>query len=214
LAYEKNYYYMKVELIEGSFKKGFIMSELENKGMENQQTPDEGATPKTYTEEEVRALLQQEGDRRVSQALNKQRKELEKKQAEAEKLREMDEAQRRDYEYNKKVEELEAKEREFAIAQNKLEASKVLTNRGLPIEFVDYIVADDADTMMANIETFDKAFKAAVADEVAKRIAQPAPKAGSAQQGGLTKEQFRKLNLAQQAEIYRTNPTLYKELTQ
>ena len=205
---------MKVELIEGSFKKGFIMSELENKGMENQQTPDEGATPKTYTEEEVRALLQQEGDRRVSQALNKQRKELEKKQAEAEKLREMDEAQRRDYEYNKKVEELEAKEREFAIAQNKLEASKVLTNRGLPIEFVDYIVADDADTMMANIETFDKAFKAAVADEVAKRIAQPAPKAGSAQQGGLTKEQFRKLNLAQQAEIYRTNPTLYKELTQ
>ena len=214
MAYEKNYYYMKVELIEGSFKKGFIMSELENKGMENQQTPDEGATPKTYTEEEVRALLQQEGDRRVSQALNKQRKELEKKQAEAEKLREMDEAQRRDYEYNKKVEELEAKEREFAIAQNKLEASKVLTNRGLPIEFVDYIVADDADTMMANIETFDKAFKAAVADEVAKRIAQPAPKAGSAQQGGLTKEQFRKLNLAQQAEIYRTNPTLYKELTQ
>lgn len=99
---------MKVELIKGSFKKGTIMSELENKGMENQQTPDEGAdTPKTYTEEEVRALLQQEGDRRVSQALNKQRKEMEKKQAEADKLREMDEAQRKEYEYNKKVEELE-----------------------------------------------------------------------------------------------------------
>lgn len=190
------------------------MSELNDKGMENQQTPnDEGATPKTYTEEEVRALLQQEGDRRVTQALNKQRKEMEKKQAEADKLREMDETQRREYEYNKKVEELEQKEREFAIAQNKLEASKVLSNRGLPVEFVDYVVADDADTMMNNIETFDKAFKAAVADEVAKRIAQPTPKTGSAQQGGLTKEQFRKLNLAQQAEIYRTNPTLYKELT-
>lgn len=191
------------------------MSELENKGMENQQTLDEGAeTPKTYTEEEVRALLQQEGDRRVTQALNKQRKEMEKKQAEADKLREMDESQRREYEYNKKVEELEQKEREFAIAQNKLEASKVLANRGLPVEFVEYVVAEDADTMMSNIETFEKAFKAAVADEVSKRIAQPTPKAGSAQQGGLTKEQFRKLNLAQQAEIYRTNPTLYKELTQ
>lgn len=191
------------------------MSELENKGMENQQTPDEGVdTPKTYTEEEVRALLQQEGDRRVTQALNKQRKELEKKQAEAEKLREMDESQRREYEYNQKVAELEQKEREFAIAQNKLEASKVLANRGLPVVFVDYIVAEDADTMMENIDTFEKAFKSAVADAVAARIAQPVPKSGSATQGGLTKEQFRKLNLAQQAEIYRTNPTLYKELTQ
>lgn len=186
----------------------------DNKDMENERTQDEGAnTPKTYTEEEVRALLQQEGDRRVTQALNKQRKEMEKKQAEAEKLRQMDENQRREYEYNQKVEELAAKEREFNIAQNKLEASKVLANRGLPVEFVDYVVADDADTMMANIETFDKAFKAAVADAVSKRIAQPTPKTGSAQQGGMTKEQFRKLNLAQQAEIYRTNPTLYKEMT-
>lgn len=93
------------------------MSELD-KGMENQQTPnDEGAeTPKTYTEEEVRALLQKEGDRRVSQALNKQRKELEKQQAEAEKLRDMDANQRREYEFNQKVAELEQKEREFAIA--------------------------------------------------------------------------------------------------
>lgn len=190
------------------------MSELENKGMDNQQTPDEGAdTPKTYTEEEVRALLQQEGDRRVTQALNKQRKELEKKQAEAEKLRDMDESQRREYEYEKKVAELEQKERDFAIAQNKLEASKVLANRGLPVQFVDYIVADDADTMMANIDTFEKAFKSAVADEVASRIAQPTPKSGSATQTGMTKEAFRKLNLAQQAEIYRTNPTLYNELT-
>ena len=190
------------------------MSDLENKGLEQEQTNDEGAnTPKTYTEEEVRVLLQQEGDRRVSQALNKQRKEMEKKQAEAEKLREMDESQRKEYEYNKKVEELEAKEREFAIAQNKLEASKVLANRGLPVAFVDYVVADDADTMMTNIDTFDKAFKAAVSDAVAARIAQPTPRTGSAQQGGMTREQFRKLNLAQQAEIYKTNPTLYKEMT-
>ncbi len=190
------------------------MENNNDKGMETTQTPNEGAqTPKTYTEEEVRALLQQEGDRRVSQALNKQRKEMEKKQAEAEKLREMDENQRREYEYNKKVAELEQKERDFAIAQNKLEASKVLANRGLPVQFVDYIVADDADTMMTNIDNFEKAFKSAVADAVAARIAQPTPKSGSATQTGLTKEQFRKLTLAQQAEIYTTNPTLYRDLT-
>ena len=88
-----------------------------------------------------------------------------------------------------------------------------MANRGLPIEFVDYIVADDADTMLENINVFDKAFKAAVADAVSKKIASPTPKNGSVQQKGLSRDEFKKLSLAQQAELYRTNPTLYKELT-
>lgn len=168
---------------------------------------------KTYTESEVQALLQREGDRRVSSALNKQKKEFEKQVAESEKLKTMDENQRKEYEYSQKLQELEAREREFAIAQNKLEATKVLANRELPIEFVDYIVAEDADTMMENITTFERVFKSAVADAVAKKIASPAPKNGSAKQTGMTKEEFRKLNVAQQTEIYRTNPELYNQMT-
>lgn len=174
----------------------------------------ESTEKKTYTEEEVQRLLQQEGDRRVSQALKKQKQELEHKAAEAEKLRTMDEAQRKEYEYECKVKELEEREHEFNLTQNKLEATKVLANRGLPIDFVSYIVAEDADTMMENINAFEKAFKAAVADEVAKKISSPPPKGGSASQKGLTRDEFKKLNLQQQAEIYRTNPELYRQLTQ
>jgi len=176
------------------------------------QAIEETTTPKTYTEQEVQELLQKEGDRRVSTALKKQQKQFESKIAEAEKLRGMDEAQRKEYEFNQKVAELEKKEREFNLAQNKLEASKVLANRELPIEFVDYIVADDADTMLENINVFEKAFKAAVADAVSKKLASPAPKTGSVKQTGLTREDFKKMNLAQQAELYKTNPALYKEL--
>jgi hypothetical protein len=94
-----------------------------------------------------------------------------------------------------------------------LEATKVLANRELPIEFVDYIVAEDADTMMENITTFEKAFKAAVADAVAKKIASPAPRGSTAKQTGLTREEFKKMSVAQQSELYRTNPELYKQLT-
>jgi hypothetical protein len=177
------------------------------------ETAGEVAVEKTYTESEVQALLQREGDRRVSSALNKQKKEFEKQVAESEKLKAMDENQRKEYEYSQKLQELEAREREFAIAQNKLEATKVLANRELPIEFVDYIVAEDADTMMENITVFERAFKSAVADAVAKKIASPTPKNGSTKQTGMTKEEFRKLNVAQQTEIYRTNPELYNQLT-
>ena len=169
---------------------------------------------KTYTEQEVAELLQREGDRRVTSALKKQQKQFESKIAEAEKLRGMDEAQRQQYEFEQRVKELEAREKEFNLAQNKLEASKVLANRNLPVEFVDYIVAEDADTMLENINIFEKAFKAAVADAVNKKIASTTPKSGSVKQTGITKEEFKKMNLAQQAEIYKTNPALYKELTQ
>lgn len=173
----------------------------------------EASVEKTYTESEVQALLQREADRRVTNALKKQQKEFETKQAEAEKLRAMDENQRKEYEYAQKLQELEQREREFTVAQNKLEATKVLANRELPIEFVDYIVAEDADTMMENINVFERAFKAAVADAVAKKIASPAPKNGSVKQTGMTKEEFRKLSVAQQSELFRTNPELYNQMT-
>ena len=173
----------------------------------------DNTSTKTYTESEVQALLQQETDRRVSSALKKQQKAFESKMAEADKLRSMDKTQREEYEYNQRVLALEQKEREFAIAQNKLEATKVLSNRGLPIAFVDYIVADDAETMLENINTFEKAFKAAVQDEVSKKISTPTPKNNSMKQTGMTRDEFKRLNVAQQAEIYRTNPTLYKQMT-
>lgn len=193
------------------------MAEIENvKGSVETSTgieTGEVLVEKTYTESEVQELLQREGDRRVSRALYKQQKEFERQTAEADKLRDMDESQRKEYEYTQRLQELEDKEREFAIAQNKLEATKVMANRELPIEFVDYIVAEDAETMMENITTFERLFKGAVADAVAKKIASPAPKTGSAKQTGMTKDEFRKLSVAQQSEIYRTNPELYKQMT-
>lgn len=181
---------------------------LENQGLEN----DNIETPKTYTEAEVQALLQQEADRRVSSALKKQAKNFEAKMAESEKLKAMDDEQRRNYEYDQKVKELEEKERAFNIAQNKLEATKVLAGRGVPVEFVDYIVADDADTMMENIKTFERLFKSAVADAVAKKIPSTDPKASTVKQTGLTKEEFRKMSIIQKQELASSNPELYKSM--
>lgn len=169
---------------------------------------------KTYTEEEVQALLQREADRRVSSALKKQQKEFENKMAEADRLKAMDDNQRKEYEYNQKLQELEQRERDFAVAQNKLEATKVMANRGLPVEFVDYIVAEDAETMLENINVFERAFKSAVSDAVSKKISNPSPKQGAAQQTGMTREDFKKLNISQQAELYRTNPKLYEQMVQ
>ena len=186
----------------------------EVKGSLQETSTQEGevSTEKTYTESEVQALLQQEADRRVSSALKKQKKEFETQMAESEKLRSMDESQRKEYEYQQRLLQLEQKEKEFNIAQNKLEATKVLANRELPIEFVDYVVADDAETMMENITALERVFKAAVQDAVAKRIASPAPKVGQVKQTGMTKDDFKKLSFSERTQLYQTNPDLYEKL--
>ena len=168
---------------------------------------------KTYTEEQMMDLLQRETDRRVSSALAKQQKKFEEQMAVSDKLRQMNEEQRAQYEFEQKVKEFEQQKKEFAIIQNKLEASKILSERGLPAQFVDYIVADDAETMLDNINAFDKLFKAAVNDAVSKKIAQPTPKAASVSQTGLTKEQFKTMSIAQQTELFMTNRDLYMELS-
>lgn len=171
---------------------------------------------KTYTQEELDALLQQETDRRVTAALKKQQKKFEAEQSEAAKLATMNEEQKKEFEFNKKVAELEEKERQFNIMQNKLSATKVMQDKSLPVAFVDYIVAEDAETMMENINTFEKAWKAAIADAVTARLGADSttPKSKTVSQTGLSSEEFKKLSVAQQAEIYKTNPELYKQLTQ
>lgn len=174
---------------------------------------EENKEPKTYTEAELMDIVQREADRRVSQALKKAQAKFEAKQSEAEKLRAMDETQRKEYEFQQKLKDFEDQKREFAITQNKLEASKVLSERGLPVQFVDYIVAEDADTMMEAIKTFEKQWKAAVSDAVSHALAKSGkPTASALPQTGLTKEAFKKMSLAQQAELFNTNPSLYKEM--
>lgn len=182
--------------------------------VETQSTEGQAPEVKSFSQEEVNALLQQEGDRRVSMALAKQEQKFKQQMAEAEKLKAMDESQRREYEFEQRIKDFEAKEREFVITQNKLEASKVMASRGLPVAFVDYIVAENAETMLANITTFETAFKSAVADAVSSKLASPTPRTGSVLQSGMTKEQFRRLTASQQGDLYRNNPELYKQMTQ
>lgn len=162
-------------------------------------------------------ISQSQLDSMISKAVSKNERKLkaqfEAKQTEAEKLSSMDETQKQQYTFEQKVKELENKQIEFNLMSNKVEAQKVMASRGLPVDFVDYIVDESADVMMDRIGTFEKQFKAAVSDAVSRKMGSTAPKTSSVVQTGMTKEAFRKMPIAQQAEVYRTNPTLYKELT-
>lgn len=175
-------------------------------------TETEGGEAKTYSEAEVLSMIQSEADKRVTAALKKQEHKFNQKITEAQKFATMSEDQKKEALIQQKLAEYEAKEKEWARKENLLEANKVLQDRGLPVHFAEWIVADDAETMLENITTFEKLFKAAVNDAVSVKIASPTPKSGLTAQTGLTKEAFNKMSVLEQQELFRSNPTLYNQL--
>lgn len=165
---------------------------------------------KTYTQAEVESMI----DSRISKAYEKWNKKQAEAVAEAQKLAQMNAEERTQYEFEQRVKEFERKEAEFNKMQFKLQAVQVMSERGLPTTFAEMLVGEDAETTLDNIKKFEVDYKSAINDAVKLKLASPVPKASTATQGGITKESFAKMTLAQQAEIAQTNPTLYKQLTQ
>lgn len=176
----------------------------------NQTVPAEG---KVYTQAELEKLIQAESDRKVSLAQSRWQKETSKKLTEAEKLAKMSEEDKFKYQLEQKELELAAKEKEFALKSNKIEAMKVLSQKQIPAELVDFVVSEDAETMMANINLLDKHIKDMVAAQVKARLGGSAPKASTSTTEALTPESFNKMTYGQRMELYSSNPELYKKLS-
>ena len=179
-----------------------------NEVLDNQETQTE---TKTYTQEELDALLQAEADRRVSQALKKAEKKNAEKVREAEKLAKLSEQERFQYELEQREKAIAEKEKQMALMENKAEASKALNERGISIALADFVVAEDADTMMDNIKLLEDEFKKSVKAEVEKRLAGSSPKKNLGDGRGMTREEFMKLSFAKQTELLNENPETYEK---
>lgn len=178
-----------------------------------QDTTTQSEENKTYTEAEVIELLQKETDRRVTDALKKQERKTNAKIAEAQKLASMNESEKYEYQLKQREDAIAAKEKELAMLENKNEASKILSEKGISLSLVNFVVAEDAETMKSNIDLLDRAFKASVKAEVEKRLGGAAPKKNTAIDKQLTKADFAKLSYADMITLKQTDPTLFAELS-
>lgn len=166
-------------------------------GAETTDTSTTGTEIKTYTQEEVDALLQREGDKRVTEALRKAERKNAERVKEAQKLAQMNESEKYQYELEQREKAIEEKEKALALAENKNEASKILADKGLSLSLVDFVVAEDAETMNDRIKVLDKAFKESVKREVEKRLGSSAPKKNLPPDETITKEQAKKMTIIQ-----------------
>ena len=168
---------------------------------------------KTYTQEEVLALLQSEADKRVTAALKKQQKHYEKQIERQVSLSKLDDDERVKAEKDNRIAELEEQLALFTIERNKSELKTVLGSRGLSVEFADIIaINDDIEASQANIDKLDKLFKAAVKAEVEKRLAGNAPKGNGGTPAEITRESAKNMSMAQLQELEKSNPELFNKL--
>lgn len=173
---------------------------------------------KTYSEDELKTLLQKEGDRRVTEALRKKDREikaLEQRLANEKSLSQLDEESRAAKEKEIRIAELEAQLKDFQTAQTKNEVMKVLGARGLSAEFADMLaIGTDTEEAQQMIDAFDKLFKKEVAREVKARLAETSavPQIADAISGKMTKEQFNALPIAEQQAMFNSDPELVRQL--
>ena len=186
------------------------MENIENSVVENNVETVETTETKTYTQDEVMALIQSETDKRVSQALKTQQKKYEKQLS----LSKLDGDERAKAEKDNRIAELEEQLAQFQIERNRSELKSVLSSRGLSAEFADIIaINDDIEASQSNIDRLDKLFKAAVKAEVEKRLAgSGAPKGNATRAESMTREEFAKMSMRDQMAWKAANPELYNKL--
>ena len=164
---------------------------------------------KTFTEEEVLALIQSESDKRVTAALKTQQKKYEKQLS----LSKLDGDERVKAEKDNRIAELEQLVAEMNMERNRSELKSVLSTRGLSAEFADIIaITDDIEASQANIDKLDKLFKAAVKAEVEKRLAGNAPKGNGAAPTEITKESALKMSMAELNDLAKKQPDVFNKL--
>lgn len=125
-------------------------------------------------------------DAKIAEALSKAQKNFEdtlkKREAAAKKeaeLSKLSDAERQKAEIENGRKELELKEKELQRKELMLEMTKVLAERNLPVEFTEYLIAENSESTLERIKTFEKKYKAAIEAAVNERLKGKAPQSGN-----------------------------------
>ena len=178
---------------------------------------------KTFTQDELNKIVAERvaKERRKLDAEILKQQEMQERliEEESEKLAKMTEAEkvkakaeRERKKFEEKVARYEAEMKAFEQEKIKNQTMKLLGEKGLPIELCQFINSNTADEIMENVEVFEKCWSEAIEKSVSERLRGSIPKT-KVTVGGITKEEFKKMSLSQQAEIARNNKDLYLELS-
>lgn len=150
---------------------GTDQTNIDDQGKEGEEGGEPNNQPKTFTQEELDKIVQG----RIAKERKSWEKQLEDQKTEAQKLETMSDKEKKKYQEEKRIKELD--DREAAITRRELTAqAKVqLADKGIPTELAEILNLTDAESCKKSIETVEKAFQTAVEKAVEEKIKGNAP---------------------------------------
>lgn len=151
--------------------------------------PETTEADKTFTQDELNHIVQERVQRAVAKAQKDAEDKIKQAQSEGERLAKLTKDERAKEEEAKRLADLEAREKAIAVKELRIETQSLLSDEGLPIEFLDVVMADTAESVKDNIASIRKVYDEAVEKRVNERLTQDKPRRG-ATAGAMTKAEI------------------------
>ena len=107
--------------------------------------------------------------------------------------------------FEKRVAELETREKELAKKERLTTAKGILSSKGLDTQLTDYLNFEGVEDLETYVDN--------IAKVVGKQAKGYVPKGHEKAEGNITKEQFSKMSYTERCNLYDTNPKLYEILS-
>lgn len=104
---------------------------------------------------------------------------IEKAKSEGERLAKLTKDERAKEEEAKRIQAIEERERALAIKEMRVATQTLLSEEGLPSEFIDFVIDETAEATKEKIGTLRQIFDKAVESRVDERLTQKAPRKGT-----------------------------------
>ena len=156
---------------------------------------------KTFTQEEL--------DKILNKKFAQWQKKTEEAKLEAERRAKLTEAEK----LAEERKEFEAMKKQFEYEQRVNSTSKVLASNNLPIQFADFLIAENDEATTQRVDLFKNAFNEALEKAITERLKGRTPKISTNKSVEVTKEQFNKMDLVQRQKLFVENRELYDKLS-
>ncbi|MXQ48156.1 DUF4355 domain-containing protein [Streptococcus pneumoniae] len=166
---------------------------------------------KTFTQQELDDIVEARVARAVKKAQKDAEEQIQKAQSEGERLAKLSKDERLKEEQNKRLSELEKREHDLAMKELSIEARSLLSEEGLPAEFLGIVMADTAESVKDNISNLRTVFDRAVEKRVDERLTQSKVRTGSTA-GAMSKQDIMAISdTAERQRLISENMHLFKK---
>ena len=178
---------------------------------ETVDNPETTEADKTFTQDELDHIVQERVKRAVAKAQKDAEDKIKQAQSEGERLAKLTKDERAKEEEAKRLADLEAREKAIVVKELRIETQSLLSDEGLPIEFLDVVMADTAESVKENIASIRKVFDEAVEKRVNERLTQDKPRRG-ATAGAMTKAEIMAVqNASERQKLIAENLELFRK---